>query len=98
MPASLIPAVDAAPIPGPAWLFHGLLGATFLVHLLLVNAVLGGTLLAAAAQAVGKRLRPAAVLFVEMNTWTISLAITFGVAPLLFLQLLYGRYFYTATI
>ena len=100
MPASqlLVPALDTAPIPGPAWLFHVLLVATFLLHLLFVNAVLGGTLLAATASFAGKRLRPLAVLFVEMNSWTISLAITFGVAPLLFLQVLYGRFFYSATI
>src|ERR1035437_8053472 len=100
MPASqlLVPALDPAPIPGPAWLFHVLLVATFLLHLLFVNAVLGGTLLAATASFAGKRLRPLAVLFVEMNSWTISLAITFGVAPLLFLQVLYGRFFYSATI
>ena len=99
MPASLlVPALDPAPIPGPAWLFHVLWVATFVLHLLFVNAVLGGTLLAAAASFAGKRLRPVAVLFVEMNSWTISLAITFGIAPLLFLQVLYGRFFYSATI
>ncbi len=100
MPASplLVPALDPAPIPGPAWLFHVLWVAMFVIHLLFVNTVLGGTLLAAAASFAGKRLRPAAVLFVEMNSWTISLAITFGIAPLLFLQVLYGRFFYSATI
>ena len=100
MPASqlLVPALDPAPIPGPAWLVHVRWVATFVIHLLFVNAVLGGTILSAAASYVGKRLRPAAVLVVEMNSWTISLAITFGIAPLLFLQVLYGRFFYSATI
>src|SRR5450759_353597 len=39
MPASqlLVPALDPTPIPGPAWLFHFLLVATFLLHLLFVN-------------------------------------------------------------
>ena len=100
MPASrlLVPGLDPVPIPGPAWLFHLLWVATFVLHLLFVNALLGGTLLAAAASFAGKRLRSAAVLFVEMNSWTISLAITFGIAPLLFLQVLQGRFFYSATI
>jgi hypothetical protein len=95
---ALVPALDPSPIPGPAWLFHVLWVATFVIHLLFVNAVLGGTLLAAAASFAGKRLRPLAVLFVEMNSWTISLAITFGIAPLLFLQVLHGRFFYSSTI
>ena len=98
MPDKLIPALDPLPIPGPPWLFHLLWVVTFLVHLIFVNAVLGGTFLAAAAQLTGRRLRKVAVFFVEMNSWTISLAITFGIAPLLFLQVLYGRFFYTGTI
>lgn len=98
MPTNLIPALDPAPIPGPPWLFHGLWVLTFLLHLLFMNAVLGGTLLAAAAQFAGKKFRPVAVLFSDLNSWTISLAVTFGIAPLLFMQVLYGRFFYTATV
>ena len=33
----LIPAVDAFPIPGPAWLFHFLLVFTFFLHMLFMN-------------------------------------------------------------
>ena len=42
--------------------------------------------------------REARTLFVEVNSWVISLAITFGIAPLLFIQVILGRFFYTATI
>lgn len=93
-----VPALDPAPIPGPPALFHVLWVATFLLHLLFVNAVLGGSLLTAAACWLGPRYRRAAVFFPAMNSWAISLAITFGIAPLLFLQVLQGRFFYTATI
>ena len=48
MPTSLIPALDPAPLPGPPWLFHLLWVLTFVIHLLFVNMVLGGSLLAAA--------------------------------------------------
>lgn len=101
MPNSLIPALDPAALPGPPWLFHLLWVLTFLIHLVFVNMVLGGSLLAAFAAFAG-RSKPGAreiqTFFVEVNAWTISLAITFGIAPLLFMQVLFGRFFYTATI
>ncbi len=98
MGSDLIPALDPAPLPGPPWLFHVLWVVTFLIHLLLVNAVLGGSLLAALAGGSKPGRRETAVFFVEVNSWAISFAITFGIAPLLFIQVLLGRFFYTATI
>jgi hypothetical protein len=98
MTENLIPALDPAPLPGPPWLFHLLWLVTFTVHLLFVNTVLGGTLLAALYPATRKGGREARTLFVEVNSWTISLAVTFGIAPLLFMQVLLGRFFYSATI
>jgi len=98
MPSDLIPALDPAPLPGPPWLFHTLWVVTFLIHLLFVNAVLGGTLLAALAGSGTPGRRDATRLFVEINSWAISFAITFGIAPLLFVQVVLGRFFYTATV
>jgi hypothetical protein len=98
MPTSLIPALDPAPLPGPPWLFQVLWVLTFFIHLLFVNTVLGGTLLAAFAGTSGAGRREIRTLFVEANSWVISLAITFGIAPLLFIQVVLGRFFYTATI
>jgi hypothetical protein len=97
MPANLIPALDPAALPGPPWLFHVLWLLTFVIHLLFMNAVLGGTLLAvfAGARSGGRDTR---LLLVEINSWAISLAVTFGIAPLLFMQVLFGRFFYTATV
>ncbi|MFZ5785946.1 MAG: hypothetical protein ACOY3Y_05850 [Acidobacteriota bacterium] len=97
MPTNLVPALDPAPLPGPPWLFHLLWVVTFLVHLLFVNAVLGGSILAALA---GPRTggRETQGFFVAANSWAISFAITFGIAPLLFMQVLFGRFFYSATI
>ncbi len=100
MPASPIPAVDSTPLPGPAGLFQLLLVATFVVHLVFVNLVVGGSFIAAAAallrrDATGRRVSR---FLTEVNTWAVSLAITFGVAPLLFLQVLHGQFFYTATV
>ena len=47
MPANLIPALDPAALPGPPWLFHVLWVITFLIHLVFVNMVMGGSVLAA---------------------------------------------------
>ena len=98
MPSDLIPALDPAPLPGPPWLFHVLWVVTFLIHLLFVNSVLGGTLIAALSGGRKPGRRETATLFVEVNSWAISFAITFGIAPLLFMQVLLGRFFYTATV
>lgn len=98
MPASLIPALDPAALPGPPWLFHVLWVLTFLIHLVFVNMVMGGSVLAALVGRDRPGARETQSFFVEANGWAISFAITFGIAPLLFMQVLFGRFFYTATI
>jgi hypothetical protein len=103
MSHELIAAVDPTPIPGPAWLFHFLLVFTFILHAIFMNLTLGGTLIAAFAQMVsgGRSEDPRAVLarrLMGINTYGISLAISTGIAPLLFVQVLYQQYFYSATI
>jgi hypothetical protein len=100
VPASSIPAVDSTPLPGPAGLFQILLVATFVIHLVFVNLVVGGSVVAAAAALFRKDAasRRISRFLTEVNAWAVSLAITFGVAPLLFLQVLHGRFFYAATV
>lgn len=103
MNTALIPALDAAPIPGPAWIFHFLLVLTFFLHILFMNLTLGGTFLAAVAQVFsggkeGDHRSILAARLMGVNNYGISLTITTGVAPLLFVQVLYHQYFYPATI
>jgi hypothetical protein len=99
----LIPAVDAAGLPAPPWLFHILLVFTFFLHLVFMNLALGGSLLAAFANAFAgpnadDPKRALASRMMGINAYGISLAITTGVAPLLFIQALYHQFFYTGTI
>jgi hypothetical protein len=103
MNTDLIPALDAAGLPGPPWLFHFLLVFTFFLHLVFMNLTLGGTLMAFVAnlRSSGSRTDANGVLaqrLMGVNTYAISLAITTGVAPLLFVQVLYQQYFYSGTI
>jgi len=103
MQANLIPALDPAGLPGPPWLFHVLLVFTFFLHMMFMNLTLGGTLMAWIAHLRGRgRLDGAnglvAARLMRVNVFAISLTITTGVAPLLFIQLLYQQYFYSGTI
>lgn len=100
MPADLVPALDPAPIPGPPGLLVFLWVVTFFLHFLCVNAALGGALFSALLPAAlrPEARRPVALFFANVGSWAISLAVTFAIAPLLFLQTLYGRFFYTATV
>ena len=95
-----LPALDPMPIPGPPWLFHLLWLVTFAVHVVGVNVVLGSSIVGTFAALDRDRAfgRPVARLFAEISTWAIALTITFGIAPLLFLQVLHGRLFYSATV
>lgn len=97
-----IPALDSIPLPAPAWLFQVLLLVTFFVHILFLNVTLGGAvigtvheLLAKSPEAPGRRLGR---LLVSLLPASVSFTVTTGVAPLLFVQLLYEQVFYAATV
>ncbi len=103
MNALLAPAVDAAAIPGPDWLFHSLLVFTFFLHALFMNLTLGGTLMAAVLQlrSGGRSADVRTILatrLMSVNAWAIFFAVTTGVAPLLLVQVLYRRYLHSASL
>jgi hypothetical protein len=97
-----VPAPDALPLPAPAVLLTVLLHVTFVLHLLMMNVLLGGALVALAARLArrspddlhDRTLARVARLLPTLFAGTV----TFGVAPLLFMQVLYGRFFYTSSI
>ncbi len=95
-----IPAIDPIPLPAPYWLFKGLLLLTFTLHILAMNFMLGTTLIAVAARLRGKN-EEFAQLYQQLRGKLPNLlpaTITLGIAPLLFLQVLYGPFFYSASI
>jgi hypothetical protein len=75
---------------------------TFLAHVLFMNVSLGGAVIASVhgllARGTGTPGRRLVRWVAGMLPASISFTITTGVAPLLFVQLLYGQFFYSATI
>ncbi|MDH5717386.1 MAG: hypothetical protein OEZ22_07080 [Spirochaetia bacterium] len=98
---AIIPAPDQLAIPGPFWLFQVLLVFTFLLHVLTMNALLGGSIIAVVSYFRGKvdknHQKLAKTIYSYLPT-VIATAVSFGVAPLLFVQLIYGQFFYTSSI
>jgi len=97
----LVPTIDPNPLPAPHWVFDVLLVLTFVLHILAMNLVLGGGALALWARwrsgkgEVGERISRDVAKKLPLF---LPAAITLGIAPLLFLQVLYGQYFYTSSI
>ncbi len=88
---------DAAGLPSPAFVFDFFLVLTFALHILLVNLMLGSALLILygrfSANEHAKRLSQSlSRLLVNSISW----AIVLGVAPLLFVQVIYDPFWYTA--
>lgn len=96
-PATLVPVPDALPV---AWgWFQFLLIVTFILHLLFMNAMVGGSIIALVTHLRASGNPPPLVRDLSGKIpHTIAFAVNFGVAPLLFLQVLYGHFFYTSSV
>lgn len=88
---------DAAGLPSPAIIFDVLLVLTFALHILLVNLVLGSLALIIWGKIKGSEysLKLSSSLS-RVLVISISWAIVLGVAPLLFIQVIYDPFWYTA--
>ncbi len=96
-PATLIPTPDAIPVPW-GW-FYVLLMLTFLLHILVMNAMLGGGIIALiSALRGGEQNILLGKEFGYKWPYTIAFAVNMGVAPLLFVQVLYGNFIYSSSI
>ncbi|MCS6949381.1 MAG: hypothetical protein RMM06_00485 [Armatimonadota bacterium] len=97
----VIPPPDPAGLPAPAWLLQILLVFTFILHILAMNLLVGGTTIMAIGLRKGKHSPFHAELAKRLSRAlpvVMSFTITLGIAPLLFVQVLYGQAFYTASI
>ncbi len=101
-PQAIIPSPDALPLPAPVFVLQLLLQLTFLLHLVAMNALLGGLLITFFARLRGRGPDdPWTGLADALSKVTPSLVaatVTLGVAPLLFLQVLYGQFLFTSSI
>ncbi len=97
-----IPAADAVPMAAPAALFHALLLLTSVLHLLAMNLLVGGVMLSLIARLRARRSSEAhlqiALTIEKLLPVAVAATVTLGVAPLLFLQVLYGRLFFVSSI
>jgi len=92
-----IPSPDAIPV---AWSwFQFLLLLTFPLHLLAMNSMLGGLVIGISQQALGGEIRRKLSHRIAIALpLVIAFVVNLGVAPLLFLQVLYGQFIYTSSI
>jgi hypothetical protein len=98
---------DPIPVPGEIGLILFLLYLTFFVHVVLMNTLLGGLVLTFVSELISRRSAdPAcrhrhehlAEQLAHILPFVVSLTITFGIAPLLFVQGIYGQFFYTSSV
>ncbi|MGB3211341.1 MAG: hypothetical protein WBB19_11600 [Desulforhopalus sp.] len=93
----IIPQPDTIPVSW-GW-FQFLLLITFPLHLLAMNAMLGGLAIGIVQHLKGgelqKRLAHRIAIALPL---VIAFVVNFGVAPLLFVQVLYGQFLYTSSI
>lgn len=98
-PTSLVPTPDT--IPAPSWIFLVLDMATFFLHIIVINVVLGGSLLMLYAHFSKSSLLSGTNIFtvlINKIPTSIALGVNLGVAPLLFLQVIYGHLFYSSSV
>ncbi len=102
----ILPDPDPLGLPLALWILQALLLFTFLLHVIVMNVVVAGGPLALWSLWRGRRkdssraaqaYRALAAGLARLLPVTTAFAVTTGVAPLLFVQLVYGQAFYTSS-
>jgi len=96
--AGFIPAPEPIPLPAPVWLLQALLFITFVLHTIPMNMTLGGLVILAHGEMSGRVSEPLRRWITGYLPVTVAFTVTTGVAPLLFLQVLYGQLFFPAAV
>jgi len=102
-PVTILPAFDPIPFPGPVWLLKSLLLLTLSLHLVAMNMLFGGvwTALFSRMKAAKGGAPHHDKLYRQLINYLptlVAMTVTLGVAPLLFVQVLYGQLVYTSSI
>lgn len=98
-----LPNPDPIPLPAPVWLFKTLHILTLSLHFTTVHLVIGGLLIGLVWNFLGRRdpgshYAQASNEIASRLPIVMTFLINFGVPPLLFTQVLYGRAIYTSSI
>ncbi len=95
------PSVDPIPLPAPVWLFKLLGDVTLVLHFLAMQLLVGSLTLATVWNFLGKKhsvRRDGSDAVIRKVPTLMTYVINFGVPPLLFSQVLYGRALYTSSV
>ena len=96
-PSALIPTPDTLPVSW-GW-FQLLLIITLFLHIILMNVMLGTAIIALANHfRGGSKSDPLTLEISQKLPFAIAFTVNFGIAPLLFVQVLYGNFLYTSSV
>lgn len=100
-----MPPFDPLGLPVPAWILQALVYLTFTLHMLAMQFTLGGAILLHATWLRGRRAgagaeaaRANARFLGTGLPLGFSYLVTFGIPPLLFLQVMHGQFFYSSSV
>lgn len=94
-PASLVPEPSFLSVPW-GW-FYGLLILTFVLHILFMNVLVGGGIIALFSGRGQSSADPTAKTMSKHLPIVLAFTVNIGIAPLLFLQVLYGNFMYSSS-
>ena len=89
---------DLRAVPAPFWLATALHLLTFVLHLAAMGMLVGGGVTGLSRRSPDRWTTPGAKRYVSLFPVLVAATVSLGVAPLLFLQLAYGKVAYSAAI
>ncbi len=93
-----IPHPDPLPLAGPPALNWFLLTLTFLLHMIAMNVMLGGSIISVTLSGRTEPQRKLQAFLAKAMPAMVATTVTLGVAPLLLTQVSYGRLFFASSV